>query len=362
MNRRHLLIGGAGLAVSAVGVGLVSMAGMGSSQTAAEAARRARAPIRPPARDLDLVRHATLAANGHNTQPWRFRIRDEQIEILPDFSRRTSAVDPDDHHLFVSLGCAAENLALAAAAAGSGGELSLRPNGSVAFKKGAAAGQEAALASAIPHRQSTRSEYDGRPIATADLLALERAAAVAGVETVLVTDRPRMSALRDLVIEGNSRQMADPAFMRELKQWIRFSPAEAVKTGDGLYAAASGNPSVPDWLGKIMFDKVVTADGENEKYSKQLASSAGLAVFVAARPDPQGWLAVGRACQRFMLQATTLGIRCAFVNQPVEVPGLRPALASLAGSPGERPDLLVRFGRGPVLPYSLRRPVDAVVV
>src|SRR5688500_2606757 len=65
-----------------------------------------------------LVRCATLAASSHNTQPWKFRHEGNGIIILPDPSRRCPEVDPDDHHLFASLGCATENLALAAEAAG----------------------------------------------------------------------------------------------------------------------------------------------------------------------------------------------------------------------------------------------------
>lgn len=52
----------------------------------------------------DLVRYGTLAASSHNTQCWRFQIIDDQgITILPDFSRRCPVVDPEDHHLYVSL-------------------------------------------------------------------------------------------------------------------------------------------------------------------------------------------------------------------------------------------------------------------
>ena len=69
----------------------------------------------------------------------------------------------------------------------------------------------------------------------------------------------------------------------------------------------------------------------------------------------------GRACQRFALQATALGLKHAFVNQPVEVASLRPELAALVGMPGRRPDIVMRFGYGPVLPYSPRRPVEAVL-
>ena len=156
--------------------------------------------------------------------------------------------------------------------------------------------------------------------------------------------------------------MADPAFVRELKTWLRFSPNEAMRTGDGLFSAASGNPALPAWLGPSLFDWVFTADAENDKYARQIASSAGLAVFVAQHDDPEHWVLAGRACQRFALQATALGLRHAFINQPVEVASLRPDLAALVGMPGRRPDLVMRFGHGPTLPYSARRPVASVMM
>ncbi len=57
----------------------------------------------------ELVRYATLAPSSHNTQCWQFALdaRGRAITLLPDLTRRCPAVDPDDHHLFVSLGCAA---------------------------------------------------------------------------------------------------------------------------------------------------------------------------------------------------------------------------------------------------------------
>ena len=69
-----------------------------------------------------------------------------------------------------------------------------------------------------------------------------------------------------------------------------------------------------------------------------------------------------RSYERFALQATALGIRNAFMNQPVEVPSVRPRFAAAMGLAGRRPDLVVRFGRGPTLPPSLRRPVQAVLI
>jgi hypothetical protein len=311
-----------------------------------------------------LIRYATLAPSGHNTQPWLFRPEEGGIAILPDLRRRTPVVDPDDHHLFVSLGCAAETLAIAAGATGRGGEVAFDPSGGggVQFRFGGVGGGERMLFDAIPHRQSTRADYDGSAVGAADLRLLAAAAAVPGVDLVLLTERPQMDRLRDLVIAGNSAQIGDPAFVAELKRWLRFSPNTALGKGDGLFAAASGNPALPEWIGPWLFDRVYTVKAETTKYAGQIASSAGIAIFVGAEADPAHWVQVGRACQRFALQATALGIKCAFLNQPVEVPALRDELAALAGLPGRRPDIVMRFGRGAPLPYSARRPVEAVTV
>lgn len=319
-----------------------------------------RAGLTPP--DLQgVVRYAALAANSHNTQPWRFLIADRTIEIRPDLRRRTPAVDPDDHHLFVSLGCAAANVALAAAAIGRPGEVSIASDGAGArydFLTGAPKADP--LAGEIPRRQSTRAEYGGRAVSTAHPVELERAATTPGVSLALVTDRPRMQKVRDLVLAGNKDQMSDPAFMGELKQWVRFNPRSAIASGDGLFSAASGNPVLPTELGRLAFDRLFDVRTENEKYARHIDSSAGVAIFFGERADRDHWIRVGQACQRFALAATGLGLKVAFVNQPVEVARLRADLAAVVGET-RRPDLVMRFGYGPTLPYSPRRPPATVI-
>lgn len=126
MNLRELFIGGGAVAIAGAGIAgasLLQMGSMGDYDAGIAATRVALAsnPTLP-----DLIRYATLAANGHNTQPWRFRVDSDGVDILPDLTRRTPVVDPDDHHLFASLGCAVENLSLAAAARGRAGEISFQ--------------------------------------------------------------------------------------------------------------------------------------------------------------------------------------------------------------------------------------------
>ena len=360
MNRRCVLTGGGAILVAGAGAAYAGLRQIGSmgDYAAAVAAMRTVLTERPEMRDV--IRYATLAPNSDNTQAWRFQIGPRGIIVTPDIQRRTPVVDPDDHHLFASLGSAAENLALACRARGHPGDLRFE-SGAVTFDFGDGPPHEPALFEAIPRRQSVRADYDGRPVSPAELTILTAAALMPGVDLVVITEPRQIDRVRDLVVAGNSAQMADEAFMRELKAWLRFSPRQAIETGDGLFSSASGSPVLPSWLGPSMVDWFVRAGSENDKYSRQLRSCAGIAIFVSRQADPEHWVRAGRASQRFALQATALGLKCAFINQPVEVAALRPELAVLAGIPGRRPDLVMRFGFGPTMPFSARRPVEQVM-
>ena len=357
IDRRQLVTGAfaSGMALSA------NIANAEALTPYEQAVRTAWAPMRVEPGKLELVRFATLAANSHNTQPWKFSIKDGSISISPDYARRCPIVDPDDHHLFVSLGCATENLIHAAAATG----LKSNPDFendvvTVMFEK--AQPIASPLFEAIPRRQSTRAVFDAKPVSSDDLRLLEQAGIDDGVAVLIITDRARMAKVTEYVVRGNANQMQDKAFMKELKAWMRFSEADAVATMDGLFSRASGNPSLPSWLARPLLNFVYTESGENDKYRAQIDSSAGIAVFSSELNNKNHWVAAGRACQRFALQATCLGLKYAFINQPVEVPELRNELSSYLGLGGRRPDIVVRFGHGPELPKSLRRPPEQLIL
>ena len=215
---------------------------------------------------VGLVRYATLAASSHNTQPWKFKLEPGRIVILPDLSQRCPAVDPDDHHLYASLGCAAENLLLAAQAAGLKGHYSYDASASsvqVDFEKSTPF--RSALFEAIPKRQCSRGEYDGTSLSDEQLRLLEEAGRGNGVSVMLLTDSRQKEQVAEYVAEGNTAQFGDLAWAEELKKWIRFNARDAVRTGDGLYGPVMGSPDVPRWLGILFMRLAFSAKTQNQR-------------------------------------------------------------------------------------------------
>lgn len=310
-----------------------------------------------------LVRYATLAASSHNTQPWKFTLEPGKIMILPDLSRRCPEVDPDDHHLYASLGCAAENLLLAAAAAGMKGHLSFDANSQrVQVDLEKAEPSRSALFEVIPKRQCTRTAYDGTSLTVEELRLLEEAGRGDGVSVTLLTDSGKKEQVADFVAEGNQAQIADPRWSEEMRKWVRFTARDALLTGDGLYGASMGFPDIPRSLGNLVMRFAVSPERQNRKDIAHIRSSGAIAVVYSEGNDVRHWVEAGRCYERLALQAAALNLRTAFINQPVEVGSLRSQFAAFLGIGERRPDFIVRIGRGPEMPRSLRRPVQQVIV
>jgi hypothetical protein len=121
---------------------------------------------------LGLVRPAILAASPHNTQPWLFKVASSSIELYVDTSRSTGALDPYLREQRIGMGCALENLMLAAAANGyqatatlmprklTGTTAALRPQLVARVELAVGTPQQSQLYDAIPRRHTNRNPYD----------------------------------------------------------------------------------------------------------------------------------------------------------------------------------------------------------
>jgi hypothetical protein len=198
LSRREFIVSGA-LYAAVSGVA-ISNSACAAHNVYGPTLRTLRRPLNESAEHetllQELVRCATLAANGHNTQPWKFGLPPDAISIRPDLTRRTPVVDPDEHHLWVSLACATENLVLAAAALGKHADVVFGPQ-EVHVALDNAAPVRSPLVNAIFQRQCTRAEYDGQPMPNIVLQELARAADRGGVRLLLITERAKVEGVLD---------------------------------------------------------------------------------------------------------------------------------------------------------------------
>lgn len=315
-----------------------------------------------PTQMRGLVRYATLAASGHNTQPWKFAIQTDAIEIHPDYSRRLPVVDPGDRELWISLGCSLENLLHAARAAGYAPDVTYPDTAEfIRVRLVADAAQGGPLLDAIPLRQNTRSEYDARSVNARDLDQLHALSLEPGVKLWFALNAADINLVLDYVNQSNLSQYADGAFLDELIDWIRFNKKEALASLDGLFSRCSGSPEVPRWLGQM----VVAGTNPQQQAdvdARKLRSSAGAVVIISESDDRAAWVRTGQVYERLALTLTSMNIKSAFLNQPIEVGSVRGQFQNAIGLDTAVPQLLVRFGYAGAMPRSQRRSVESVLV
>ena len=318
-------------------------------------------------KDIKEILSCTVrAASGHNTQPWKFKVEGYNIKIYPDYSRHLSGVDPSDRELFISLGCAVENLTIAANEKGYKADVLFTSDSEgieyINIDLSPAKYKHSPLFDAIAKRQCTRNKYDGGKVPAQELQKINSICTQDGADVKIFTSRRDIEKLILLVKEGNVIQFKDKKFLKELKDWIRFSKSDAEKSRDGLKSACFGSPTVPAWLGRFFFDLFLTVGSQNETDEENVKSSAGLLMITTPEDSKKDWINAGRVYERFALLAASLNIKNAFVNQPVEVTELRVKLMHQFEPGGRYPQLLLRFGYSTEMPQSLRRNLEDVVM
>lgn len=316
---------------------------------------------------LFMVACAVKAPSGHNTQPWRFTIEKGVITIHPDLDKRLPIVDADNRELFISLGCAAENLCLAASKLQYLWKLEIAHNGSIAVRlnhaKTAPSASDNLLFDYINQRQTNRSIYSGKEIPEDILQNILKEFEKEKFHNIHAWPRtnPKFNQLAQYVMEGNVVQMNDDAFRKELLSWIRFNRKHAQRTCDGLSYAALEAPSLPAWISRPIVKLMLNHKKQNASDLKKIYSSSHLVLLTSQENTIPAWIETGRILQRLLLRLTQAGIAHAYLNQPCEVPTLHRKLRVELLGHSAFAQILLRIGYSKQLPHSLRKSVQSVI-
>ncbi len=306
-----------------------------------------------------LVRYAVLAPSSHNTQPWKFVVGDDQtIEILIDDDGWLRVADKDRRELYISLGCALENLLVAAEHFGFQHEVSYLPDASDfqlaarikltprAESKGLHSSE---LFDSMTARFTSHKMFDARPVTQQDLERIRACSVEEGVEIFLTDDLEIKRSVEELVVRADKLEFADPEFREELGEWI----------GRGVF----GTP----WLAAKATQTLVThlnvGRSTAKKDSAALMSAPVFGVVCSRANDRETQLKVGRVFERICLTATALGLSIQPLSQIVQVAEIKDELAKLLPISNVRPQQPFRLGYGePESAHTPRKRFEEVLL
>ena len=313
-----------------------------------------------------MLNYAVLAPSGHNTQPWLFRLSRDEVELYADRTRGLAVVDPEDRALIISCGAALFYLRTALRHFSYTGEIETFPDpGEMDLlarvrlgKEQEATEEEQRLFRAILGRHSNRQTFEDWQVPGRLLSALQASAWEEGAWLHLAEDAETKHKIADLISEGDRIQHADKRFRRELAAWMHSNRS---RSRDGVPGYAFGFGYVMSAAGPLVVRTFDVGGGEAAKDRQLAEGSPVLAVLGTEGDTPADWLAAGQALANVLLRAQAEGVSASFLNQPIEVPELRPQLRDVIGRTGFS-QLLLRMGYGPEVRPTPRRTVEEVLI
>ncbi len=303
---------------------------------------------------------ASLAPSVHNTQPWRFRVRRDRIELHPDPLRKLAATDPEDRELRLSCGAAIFNLRLALQSAGVRPLVTMLPGqdapGALAIvRRGGTIkidDEHRALLEAVPRRRTNRRPFLDAALDPRQRHALVRAAELERSWLHVVTTPEDRAQLKRFVRQAHEIQLGDEGVQAELAAFTGHRP-DAV---DGVPPASAGvRPEAQDeWVFRDF-------QGPERHPGKDYESDPLVVVLCSFYDGPLGDLQAGQALQRVLLTATTHGLSASFLSQPVEVRRVREDLRRALGGMLV-PQTVLRLGFSTPVPPTPRRSVAELLL
>ena len=205
--------------------------------------------------------------------------------------------------------------------------------------------QDAPLFKAITKRGSNRSPFEDRKLPDDLLASLKDSARAysAWVDVISHNKETKKNILADLISQGDKIQLSDKRFRRELAAWMHPNRSNSK---DGMPGYAHGISDIASYVGPFMIRTFDVGKGQAAKDRQLSIGSPVLAVLGTDADEPLPWIQTGQALARILLQARAQDVWTSFMNQPIEVPELRPKLLQALGRSTGFPQLLMRMGYG----------------
>jgi hypothetical protein len=307
-----------------------------------------------------LVAIAARAPSVHNTQPWRFKVAGEAIELYADPARKLR-VDPLGREMLISCGAALFGLRLAVRSLGYLPVVRSFPDPSrLRLLAEVRLGDQAPMTDierkmllAVPHRHTHRSPFDPDPLPAGLVPGLQHDA-IAERAALALIDEHGYGKLVAIAGPASRARDYDELTQAETARWTR-GPDEPARDGVPAHAFAAGRVYQPGRLPQRDFD-LGRGLGQLAPGGPRPQVTAALLTLRDGRAD---WLNAGQALHRLLLHAASRWVFASLYTQPLEAAVIRAEIRHRLTLPGW-PQVLLQLGVARTAHTTARRPVADV--
>ncbi len=295
-----------------------------------------------------LINFAVLAPSSHNSQPWEFKIKNENtISVFINPARRLPQSDVNNRQLYISLGCAITNILVAADYYGYSSEVHLLPESTeselvaeINFKKKSARRVSDHLIFSIAQRTNNRNKYEMR-LPPSEFLREITQLETADIEIKIVSDQREKDELADAVLTAGEIAMEDKKFRQELSGYVK---SNITKEKTGMPGFGLGIPTPPSLLASLMVRFLNMNRLTRKKDEKLLKIHTPLFVVICTKNDnPLNWLKAGEIYQRIALIATRQKLQTAVWAAAIQIGSYYQVLQKILNTT-LRPQVFFRLG------------------
>jgi hypothetical protein len=306
-----------------------------------------------------LLRFAVLAPSSHNSQPWKFEVVGGLIKIAPESSRRLPKSDTNDRQLFISLGCALQNILIAADYYGYQASTEYSNDGVVVHLAEVKNAQRDSkhLIFSILERRSNRNPYEASQPDTQLLEKIKHLSSDA-LHIHLVDDIAGREKIARVVIDAGIVAMNDDGFREELSEYVK---SNYTSSPIGMPLFGFGMPGPLSMLGPTMLRKFNMNKLSARADFDLLAHKTPVLIIVTTKTDTKtDWIKTGQAYQQIALEAVRVGYSTATSAAPIQIGEFYKKFQEILQTDW-RPQYFCRLGRAKKAPHHSPRLTSSAV-
>ncbi len=315
-----------------------------------------------------ILQYGILAPSTHNTQPWKFQIQGNRVNVFADFTKKIPEADPTGRDMYMSVGALVKNIELACQAYGVGITIHIQPHlagqehvATLELKNLQAAKEpnDTSVLDALIQRQNYRGFFKPE-INHHKIEAIIKTLNNKSVNADVIFEQKTLLELARLTAEGLKMGYASSSFRHEISSYINHNLS---RKRHGLHGySLRMNFPVSVIIPRVMKRKDIGPKLAELNY-KSFISAPGV-IVLSAPDDQKSWFETGRVLEEIQIQLTRSGLTSSIYAAAIEMGTLRGQVARLVSlPPGRLPQLLFCIGTATSpLPHSVRKKLDSVII